>query len=201
MLTEQVPAAADSAVEAAMVSRDAKDSAVKNEFDLHALIDATNAQLFQAFVGDPSRVHRFRDFCTETEFFWTGNRLNVRLLAGERMTDKASLMNEFDAAFQMRYFGRNWDSLDDWITFLGWLPPGAGYVTFITHADRVLERDPGERATLVALLRGAGQGWAHTVTEGATRGRPPVPFHVVLAGNSFEEITAAWGDGLARIDS
>ena len=184
-----------------MGSPDSGNFSATNGAGLSALIDATNTQVFQAFVGDAAGVHQFRDACTTAEFFWPGHRLNVRLLAGERMTDKASLMNEFDAAFQMRYFGRNWDSLDDWLAFLGWLSPGAGYVTFITNADRVLERNPDERATLIDILRGAGLGWAHSVTEGATRGRPPVPFHVVLASASLDGITAAWGDDLPQIHS
>jgi hypothetical protein len=165
-----------------------------NSFDLYSLVEPTNKHVFQAVVGDRDLVRQFRIECEQAGFFWVDHHLCVRQLDGARMMNREALLREFDAALQMPYGLPGWDSLEDWLGSLEWMPPGAGYVFLITAAERVLEQEPENRAVLTEILRNNAMGWGTPATEGATRGRPPVPFHVVVAGSSLARLRAAWGD-------
>lgn len=162
-------------------------------FELHPLVDNGNATPFSLLIGDDKVRLEFRQACEKTEFFWSGNYLRLRQLSGGRMTDSASLFREFDAALQFREFGFNWDALEDWLGWLGWMSPGAGYVLLITDAARVLEAEPAERSLFIDILRDTAAGWAVPLTEGSARGRPATPFHVVLSDSSPDEIAEVWG--------
>jgi Barstar (barnase inhibitor) len=168
-------------------------------FDLSPLIDASNVQPFWKLIGDRKNAVEFRSQCESQSFFWQHHHLTVRRFTGNRMMTKAALMAEFDSVLQFREGGGNWDALDDWVTYMGWLKPNAGYLFLITDAAKVLHDEPSERATLVEILRYAAMGWASVVTEGAWRGRPAVPFHVVLADESEEALARAWGADLPSI--
>jgi hypothetical protein len=169
-------------------------------FDLSPLIDSSNDPAFLSLVGGRKVALEFRVQCVETDFFWNRNRLTVRRLAGDRMTDRASLMNEFESVLQLYYFGLNWDALSDWIRDLAWMKPGAGFVFLVTDAGRVLEDEPTERANLIDVLQIAAGTWSLPVSEGATRGQPAVPFHFVLADSDVERIAAAWGSDIPPIE-
>jgi len=79
------------------------------------------------------------------------------------------------------------------------LKPNAGYLFLITDASKVLKDEPAELAVLIDVLRNAAPSWASVVTEGAWRGRPAVPFHVVLADESEQALERAWGADLPSI--
>jgi hypothetical protein len=168
-------------------------------FDLTPLVDTSNVEPFWKLVGDRRVAVDFRLQCESQSFFWQHHRLTVRQFMGGRMMTKDALMAEFDSVLQFREGGGNWDALDDWITYLGWMKPNAGYLFLITDAARVLQDEPAERATFIEILRYAAPGWASPATEGAWRGRPAVPFHVVLAGESEEALEQAWGTGIPTI--
>jgi hypothetical protein len=168
-------------------------------FDLLPLIDASNVEPFWKLIGDRKNAVKFRSQCESESFFWQHHHLTVRRFTGSRMMTKAALMSEFDSVLQFREGGGNWDALDDWLTYLGWLKPNAGYLFLITDAAQVLKDEPNERAVLIEVLRNAAPSWASVVTEGAWRGRPAVPFHVVLADQSDAALEQAWGAGLPSI--
>jgi RNAse (barnase) inhibitor barstar len=76
------------------------------------------------------------------------------------------------------HFGRNWDALEDCLTDLGWLPAD-GYLLVFSHADALLAGRESDYATLIDLLDSVGQAWATQQT--GHPGRPPIPFHTLLA--------------------
>ena len=90
------------------------------------------------------------------------------------------------------YFGRNFNALEDSLTDLPWLRPGA-CVLWITEASRVLELErPDDRIALVRLLDRVCREWNRAVDEGKAWDRPAIPFHVMLEAEGA-------GEGVSRL--
>ena len=107
----------------------------------------------------------------------------ARVPAG--ITTKAGLMNVlFEALRLPDYFGSNWDSLEECIRDLSWLPDGD---VVLVHEDVPLENDRRSLATYLSILRDAVEKWAATKerklwvlfppgTEILAQGAAPGPF-------------------------
>ena len=113
---------------------------------------------------------------------WAEHGLTVRVVRGQKMRTDEALFNEVAAALQFpSYFGENWDALDECIADLEWLPPGAGYVLYVLHADQVLADETSwSIGVFVRVLNKAITEWATEVALGEWWDRPPIPFNVVL---------------------
>lgn len=111
--------------------------------------------------------------------------LTARLVRGRKSRTRNSLFDEFAAALQFPlYFGENWDAFEECISDLELLPPGAGYVLVVLEPELVLlDEHQSALATLVESLHSASAIWSRPVERGEWWDRPPVPFHVVLAGD------------------
>jgi RNAse (barnase) inhibitor barstar len=129
---------------------------------------------------DPPWVHllvldaRESDFSPELSPGFVFRRID-----GRRCRTKAALLKELARTLAFpAHFGRNWDALEDCLTDLGWLPAD-GYLLMFSHADALLAEREADYATLIDLLESVGQAWATQQT--GHPGRPPIPFHTVLA--------------------
>lgn len=99
--------------------------------------------------------------------------LVVKTLNGHRCRTKAQLLHELAATLSFPdYFDPNWDSVEECLSDLEWLP-GGGYLLVIRQADETLADDAHERATWLSILRSVGKYWASQV--------PPKPFRAMLA--------------------
>jgi len=106
----------------------------------------------------------------------------VRIMRGERCTTTAGLFGEWAAALQFPYyFGGNWDSFEECIHDLEWLP-ARSYVFVITHADCLLHDHANneELATFAAILGTAAAHWTNRREVGGQLWRVPASFHVVF---------------------
>jgi hypothetical protein len=107
--------------------------------------------------------------------------LCVRKLRGQKMRDKAALMNEFGAALQFfDGFGENWHALGDCLRSLDEWLPGDGYVLVVENADVLLRDEPAEMVWLLKVLHEVGAFWAKPIADGDRFDRPARPFHVLL---------------------
>lgn len=115
---------------------------------------------------------------------WAVAGFAVRVLRGRRMQTAADVFDEFAAALQFPlYFGYNKDAFDECISDLDWIPPGKGYVLIITEPDQVLADEPqASLGWFIDALSTAADTFAQSIDSGEWWDRPPVPFHVVLAG-------------------
>jgi RNAse (barnase) inhibitor barstar len=102
-----------------------------------------------------------------------------RRIDGRRCRTKTALLKELARTLAFpSHFGRNWDALEDRLTDLGWLPAD-GYLLIFSHADALLAGREADYVTLIDLLDTVGRAWATQQT--GHPGRPPIPFHTVLA--------------------
>ncbi len=109
----------------------------------------------------------------------TAERTALRILRGTRCETKRGMMQEWGAALQFPYyFGENWDSFEECLNDLSWLP-ARGYIFAVTHTDRMLH-DTQEFTTALHILDAAAKRWAvgQTTHPGSTAA--PMPFHVVF---------------------
>jgi hypothetical protein len=120
--------------------------------------------------------------------YWRDVGFQVRTLRGSKCEHSTGFFDEICAALKFPYFGENWDALDDCMSDLLWLAPGAGYVLWVRDAELLLAADLVWIPTFVSVIINASLGWAGTVTVGATAGRPAVPFHMVLESSSVESL-------------
>jgi RNAse (barnase) inhibitor barstar len=98
---------------------------------------------------------------------------------GRRCRTKTALLKELARTLAFpSHFGRNWDALEDCLTDLGWLSAD-GYLLMLSHAEALLAGREAAYATLIDLLESVGRAWATQQT--GHPGRPPIPFHTVLA--------------------
>ncbi|MBM7785403.1 barstar family protein [Tenggerimyces flavus] len=126
---------------------------------------------------------------------WSSSGLTVRIVRGRRMRTEAGVYDEFAAALQFPlYFGENRDAFHDCITDLEeGLPPGEGYVVVVTEPDQVLVDEPPEAISwLVRALKHAAEEWARPIALGEWWDRPPIPFHLVLAGKGIDLASRRW---------
>ncbi|QGG39919.1 barstar family protein [Aeromicrobium yanjiei] len=117
---------------------------------------------------------------------WVESGLTARILRGRKMRTVSGLFDEFAAALQFPlYFGENEDAFNECIAELETLPAGEGYVVTITDPDQVLAHaGPEALGWLARALESAAEEWSQSVELGEWWDRPPVPFHVVLAGEN-----------------
>lgn len=127
---------------------------------------------------------------------WISSGLTVRTVRGRKMRTEAGLFDEFAAALQFPlYFGENRNAFNDCITDLPALPAGEGYVVVITEPDQVLSDEQTEAISWLARsLKFAAEGWAKPIDLGEWWDRPPIPFHLVLAGDrsSLDQASRRW---------
>jgi hypothetical protein len=92
----------------------------------------------------------------------SGGTLEIARIGLDGVSEKEALMRRIAQALGFpRWFGGNWDALEDCLTDLSWSKAG-GHVLLIDGADGL----PGdERGILVDILASAASSWAE-------RGRP-----------------------------
>ncbi len=119
-----------------------------------------------------------------------GFALNV--IKGAKCQTTDGLLREWARALDFPdYFGQNWDALEECLADLEWLP-AKGYILLITDAAQVLPDDEEEYATLIEVLRDAGEAWGNG-QAGMGRQRA-TPFHVLFAVSEREKTKRAhWG--------
>ena len=133
---------------------------------LHRLSDASRSGVY--------RVARAQEVLDAA----AGSGLRVYRVRLGRAADKDALMTSFAESLELpRWFGRNWDALEDCLSDLSW-SQASGHVLLIEGAD-ALAAD--ERGILLDVLGSAAAHWAG-------RGRP---FFAVLVGGS-EELAALY---------
>jgi hypothetical protein len=99
------------------------------------------------WAGDPRRLA-------------AGAGLVVRAVPGAAGATRLGLLGRIAAELGFTsYFGLNWPALAQALADLGSFPGGPLVLRF-DEADRVLEREPGERPRLLEVLDGAGSAWA-----------------------------------------
>jgi hypothetical protein len=121
-----------------------------------------------------------------TNFAWSlakhdSLRVVVRFLRGKKMTKLSSLYDEFAAALQFPYyFNENWNSFDECITDLEWMP-GDVYLLVIMDAKNVLiEESDDQLEALTNLLDEASSEWSQPVETSEAWDRAAVAFHVIF---------------------
>jgi hypothetical protein len=109
--------------------------------------------------------------------------LTTRVLRGARTRTTAGLLSEFASRLEFPgYFGGTWDSLDECLADLSWLPSPA-YTVAIDDARLLLESEPDSESRLrlfANLIEHIAAEWATPVSRGGAQDRPAVPFHLVL---------------------
>jgi len=113
----------------------------------------------------------------------------VRSVRGEHCATKAGLFDEWAAALQFPYyFGGNWDSFEECINDLEWLP-ARSYVFVMTHADCLLHdhADNEELATFASIIGTAAAHWTNRRAMGSQLWRVPASFHVVFHCDPLKE--------------
>ncbi len=81
--------------------------------------------------------------------------LEARIVDSTRCATSAELFDEWAAALEFpEHFDRSWDTFDECVADLAWLPGDACGV-LVMHADSLLERDVGRLPSLLDSLRSA----------------------------------------------
>jgi hypothetical protein len=115
---------------------------------------------------------------------WCALGLTVRVVRGRTSRRLEGLFDEFSAALQFPlYFGRNRNAFDECIADLDWLPHDTGIVIVVAQPEELLaDAAPSELAWLASSLANAARGFSEAIDLGEWWDRPPLPFHVVFAG-------------------
>ena len=118
---------------------------------------------------------------------WSDAGLTVRTVRGRKARTVAELFDEFAAALQFPYyFGENWAAFDECFSDLSWLHVQSGIVVVILDAEHVLkEEGSAELKVLARIITDAASAFAEPIEETEWWSRPPLPFHVVLQGDSL----------------
>lgn len=100
------------------------------------------------------------------------------------MTGLKGLYRELAAALKLPdYFGNNFNSLDECLTDLAWLPSD-GYLLLIKNSEYLLNEESDDALQgLLAVLDSAGEEWGTPVSQGTAWERGGVPFHTVFVPN------------------
>lgn len=108
----------------------------------------------------------------------------IRVIRGQRCSNKEELFQEFAATLQFPYyFGNNWDAFDECINDLSWLPADR-YIFFITNLNKVLSRNPKDLVLFLYYLNEAVIDWNQD-----NEFRKNKPFHLIFhCENEFAEI-------------
>lgn len=106
----------------------------------------------------------------------------IRVLRGQKMRTRQSLMDEFGAALQfLEPFGENWYALKDCLSSLNEWLPGDAYILVIDMPEEVLiDESPDELHWLVVTIEEVAEWWSHPITDNGPFNRDAIPFHVVL---------------------
>ncbi len=125
-------------------------------------------------------------FKSQVEAWQSLPGVTLCVLDGEHCKTVADLMAHFGEAMQFpEYFAQNWDSLDECLTDLEWLPT-RHVVLAICNASQVLTEDPGAREFLTEILWITGEAWAEASDEAT-----PMSFHVILHDEN-EDALSEW---------
>jgi RNAse (barnase) inhibitor barstar len=116
----------------------------------------------------------------------------LKSIKGAKCKTPAALFTEFAKVLELpEYFGHNWDSLEECLADLEWMP-AKGYVLLLTDAEQILPEDEEDYATLLEVLSDAGEAWASG--QAGMGERPVTPFHVLLAVTERGKASRAhWG--------
>ena len=88
------------------------------------------------------------------------------------------MLQEWAAALQFPYyFGHGWDSFEECITDLNWLP-GECYVFVVTHVEQILPYHPRDFEIFVDILSNASREWR--VPNRYNVGEPVAAFNVLF---------------------
>lgn len=121
------------------------------------------------------------DFCNLQWKFNKSSEMKVvaKMIRGEKCTTLHGLFHEFSAALQFPYyFGENWNSFDECVNDLEWLPADA-YILCISHSEQILKLPSSEVEIFFRTLLSAGQEWMSGRDLGAIT-TPSTPFKVVF---------------------
>jgi hypothetical protein len=100
-----------------------------------------------------------------------GSALKVARIGLKGVSEKEALMQHIARALEFpRWFGGNWDALEECLTDLSW-SKAAGHVLLVEGADELAD---DERGILIDILASAAGWWAE-------RGRP---FFAVFVGGA-----------------
>lgn len=126
-----------------------------------------------------------KTFETESKVWEALPGVTYRLLDGEQCKTAPDLMRHFEQKLGLpEYFSHNWDSLDECLTDLEWLP--TRHVVFsIYNASQMLCEEPEAREYLSEILWITGEAWAEASDE-----ITPMSFHVILQDENDAELKA-----------
>lgn len=112
----------------------------------------------------------------------------VVLLRGAKMKSVESMFAEFASSLQFpSYFGENWNSFDECINDLDWLP-GDNYILGINDIQDLLVNENKKKLSfLIEILNKACQEWGMPKDIGKEWGREAKPFHFLLQYNERNE--------------
>lgn len=100
---------------------------------------------------------------------------SVHHVDGATATDEKGLMRAFSAAMDFPgYFGGTWDSLDECLTDLEWLP-SRHVVVVLRNAASLLSQATDDLEILAEILWTTAEAWGEASDEAT-----PMSFHVVL---------------------
>ena len=114
----------------------------------------------------------------------------LRVVHGAKCKTSAGTFREFARALEFPdYCGCNWDTLEECLTDLEWLP-AKGYVVLIVDARSVIPDDDEEYETLLEILNDAGEAWSKGQTSSGRR----APFHVLFGVSQQDKLKRKhWG--------
>lgn len=103
----------------------------------------------------------------------------VTIINGDKCQTSDALFGEFATMYEFpNYFGDTWDSLDECLNDLSWLPAEA-YILLIKNFDKALTNSAHDKTVLIDILIKTAIAWAQGQHFGALT-RKPTPFHIVL---------------------
>jgi RNAse (barnase) inhibitor barstar len=114
----------------------------------------------------------------------------LRVVQGKKCKTPAGIFREFARAFEFPdYCDCNWDSLEECLTDLEWLP-AKGYVVLIHDAQSVIPDDEEEYETLLEVFNDVGEAWSKGQTSNSRR----APFHVLFGVSRQDKLKRKhWG--------
>jgi len=99
----------------------------------------------------------------------------LRILEGENATTLNDLLHCLEEALELpEYFTNNWDSLDECLSDLEWLPT-RNVVLAIRDVSELLSEEEDEMEIFAEILWTTGEAWAE-----ASEPNLPMSFHIVL---------------------
>lgn len=101
-------------------------------------------------------------------------KLIVSTIYGENCSTSKELFKEFATKFKFpKYFGNNWDALDECINDLDWIETD-GYLLLIENVDKILPNDDEGFLIFIKVLSRATKDWSNGNNDYVK------PFHIVF---------------------